>query len=1082
MAFNPFVTFQRNRRFWMAGILLICMISFVFFGFKGGCDERTGRIFGGSGPTVASIDGRNITRRDLDELRTQRKLANTYMKACADQAYKNVSKEWYDQSKATDDKDVEGRPRRLAMLMKMRETLGIRKARPLYFEGGLKFDDLLEFKLWQAEADRLGIKIERGDVQFLFNREFFIFPGKQFPLADVELTRLQHEARQEHREASDEYFFRAVAEEFRVKIAQYALLYSQPYSLLYNAKRRPLEYEPKYLDADVPDETRAPLTLAQVWDHFKATRSEFGVTLIPVPVQGFASKIKEPDDLQKQAFFNDNKNESFDPASDKYGMQMPPQFKIEFLMADAKSPAYLSEAKFGLQLKATNPIALDALQSPLAAATRYMAVAQKQKMDLQGLSEAQSKRGRYEHLAALNTEVDYATPILTYMASRHPQAIASLIGACALPSMGPLGEGFNAEAGFLAWGTKKFPLEGSEITDEKTKTKTLTKVQPNYDQERFGSKFKNDVNHKDYQEYQPGELEIAFNSEERRRLPVYRDHFAFAMSMSAAYATSMSPAILPLEAVPAFMTMDESRVLTIAQVFQESVYRRPPLTIETVQRDFDDMIVRRTAEQAAQRNILAAKQALDKAGGQDIAEDFRGQLKTLVPKYKLTYLPSPDKRGTFHDKHSIETAEEFAPLRESYLKYYHMINLFEGRDLKPETVLKPGDFSKLFQGTESFTAAAKYRVMPWPPEVKADNSRELKVINPRLLSGVPEEEKARFKSHIEDTKPGEAVPSLHLYKDAEQPILFWRTADRPALSLDNYKQIETLAKKYQSEREALEAKRQQQPKNSQLPPQIAELKKKEADLQRVRELIVEGFKVERARKEEALPKARDIAKKLVDVPIDRRSSQMKVQAAELAAEIAKLAGAEKLKTDVIEMNGLSSLHRDHLGDGAFDYSAPTLPKDTIVYPRDDAMQQILSLSDLKGPIKTGYAELDDLNKELFEEGQKIRERMEKNEKKKFPDAFVQVIANKPRKILYVAAITTRRGERDEDLPFKISMVYAPFPDNTKMPGMRDRFLDRTLEAEAATYRSEFVKSLQAAHDLTIVDREARAVFDGKDEK
>src|SRR5712692_43143 len=174
MAFNPFVTFQRNKRFWMAAILMICMISFVFCtGMRGDMSEKIPQLFGGRGPAAIEIDGRGISRRELDNLKTQRNLANTYMKQCAEFAFQFVSKKYFDETKDANVKDPENRDRRLGQLALMRSTLGLRKARPRYFESGVKFDDLVEFKLWQAEADRLGIYIQDRHLEMLFASEFF---------------------------------------------------------------------------------------------------------------------------------------------------------------------------------------------------------------------------------------------------------------------------------------------------------------------------------------------------------------------------------------------------------------------------------------------------------------------------------------------------------------------------------------------------------------------------------------------------------------------------------------------------------------------------------------------------------------------------------------------------------------------------------------------------------------------------------------------------------------------------------------------------------------------------------------------
>ena len=65
MAFHASHTFQKNRRFWMAAVLMICMVSFVFCtGMKGDMAERMGRLFGRSGPAIATVGGQNVSSRE----------------------------------------------------------------------------------------------------------------------------------------------------------------------------------------------------------------------------------------------------------------------------------------------------------------------------------------------------------------------------------------------------------------------------------------------------------------------------------------------------------------------------------------------------------------------------------------------------------------------------------------------------------------------------------------------------------------------------------------------------------------------------------------------------------------------------------------------------------------------------------------------------------------------------------------------------------------------------------------------------------------------------------------------------------
>ena len=89
MAFNPFTTFQKNRKFWMAAILMICMVTFVFCtGMKGDMSDRIIQMLGRKGPPVAEVGGHNVSITELYDLRTQRNMANQFMMRCAEAALK----------------------------------------------------------------------------------------------------------------------------------------------------------------------------------------------------------------------------------------------------------------------------------------------------------------------------------------------------------------------------------------------------------------------------------------------------------------------------------------------------------------------------------------------------------------------------------------------------------------------------------------------------------------------------------------------------------------------------------------------------------------------------------------------------------------------------------------------------------------------------------------------------------------------------------------------------------------------------------------------------------------------------------
>ena len=81
MAFNPFVSFRKYQKFWMATILLVCMITFVLCtGVGGDLSERLLNLFRGhQGKVWATLDGRSIYSDDFEKLKIQRNMINDFM-------------------------------------------------------------------------------------------------------------------------------------------------------------------------------------------------------------------------------------------------------------------------------------------------------------------------------------------------------------------------------------------------------------------------------------------------------------------------------------------------------------------------------------------------------------------------------------------------------------------------------------------------------------------------------------------------------------------------------------------------------------------------------------------------------------------------------------------------------------------------------------------------------------------------------------------------------------------------------------------------------------------------------------------
>jgi hypothetical protein len=445
MAFNPFTTFQKNQKFWMAAILMICMVTFVFCtGSRGDLWDAIGRGFKGTGPAVVTVAGRNYSQYDLSQLRDQRNVVNDYMRAGADFAVRNITDKLQQLSQAADAKDAKKKKEQddlKVQLGRIQLVLSERMRRPRYFEGGVKLDDLVEFKLWEGLADKLNIRLLPEDVRFMIRAEFFS-PNYEFihPQQLFEAERIA----MGHRDiGGSNVMFNALTREFRVRLARLAYM----------------EMRPGYLQGAIPipgtpTEQRVPVSLAQLWKVYQDKRSEFDVTLIPVHVEDFAKEIAQlkgpPTQGDLEKLFDKYKRNKFDPESPLPSFETPEEVRAEFIMADPTVPIYVAATQAVTLLQQAMPAGAAGLQSPLVTAGRVGAFgAARQKLAADVLEGMGGLKFRdFGGPSLLSGDIDW--PLAAHLASRDPRAIASLVGGITGSIGVPALPGAMAWSGFLA--------------------------------------------------------------------------------------------------------------------------------------------------------------------------------------------------------------------------------------------------------------------------------------------------------------------------------------------------------------------------------------------------------------------------------------------------------------------------------------------------------------------------------------------------------------------------------------------------------------------------------------------------------
>lgn len=844
MAFNLYAGFTKYKRVWMAAILLLCMITFVLCtGVSGDFSDIVLRAIGGRrGTVVASIDGANIYREDIEKLKKQRKVANSFMLSSARHMIDSIN----DRLKNTKEfeKTDEGKEA-LTRLQVARQVLTLKTKNTNFFGTGTKIDDLVDFRMWLAEADRLGVFLTPENVVGSIKEPGLIEMDLVKRLATIGMSREQiqqidyqvfQEIRSNHGYDIDaQFIFKALENEYRARIAQLAASEYQ----LRTADGNVIKRVPP--QSGVPAElVRAPMTPGQIWDTYKDQRAEFDVVLLPIPVSVFTKEIAAPDKRALEDLFEKHKKTVFDPAADSPGFRKPNQIKVQWASADPLSPHFRQIARVSNTMAAF-PIGSFAPQMPMATAVRMLAGPAVTDFALD-VNYNSLSRGRYETAGYLQS--DLVGPIVAYFANKDPVAAALAVAL----SDSPMSIFGGVQAAYLT----------------------------------VGGKGKGDI------------IKESIPIEARRRVPQMTSLIisnAMPTGLNAAaqgYILSLIdarfPPRLPLPVVRDIVAKDQEDKQSIRWVRENMIFLKKRLE--------DDRVFGKSTQM---------QRELERFGPRKPGEKATGEYRDLGLEIGQT--------AQFHDRYNIHTAPELKKLKEAFERDYPKINLFEGRDLKPELKLSEGDFWKLFfDGTQSFSLAAsggKWQAKPWPPRVVPANAVELANLRGQSL-GLPEnviEEMLQMSQNRDKSNQ-----AISLFEFADRPFLFWKIDEM----------------------------------QSEIPDSLAEVEDK----------VVDGYKFLQAREKKALPLAEKLAVTLLSGNAD--------YATVLRGEAAKIG------QQVITLPRLAKLYSfEHFGQGPRIYKDYPLPKDMFSYPREDMVKQLLTLRDLQEPIKIGVTDIDNLNAALF---------------------------------------------------------------------------------------------------------------------
>jgi hypothetical protein len=376
MAFNPLHTFRKHQKVIFAALTIVCMLTFVLAG-----SSVTGRgdfmselmvLFGRGRSTtsVATIYGKTVEPREFVYLREQRKAASDFMELAIRQAQSKITFEifgprsqfdpntkarlkslgdfWtkavfqggeqflidqfnivqadltkdnrHAQAKLVGDfvamlqEETQRNLQPIDDLYRDEKVTSSALASRLYFGGSTSALGLLDFMVWRHEADRLGIQLTSADIDAEIKKATFGSLSRN----DYEMV-LRGLRRQHGGEIAID-ISAALAEEFRVRLAQLAILGFDPGSF-----------------SRVP----ALITPYEFYEYYRKNRTRVSIRFLDVPVKAFLKQVTEPPkDSDLQPLFDKYKDVEYSPAKETPGFKLPRRIKVEWVSTSANSDYY----------------------------------------------------------------------------------------------------------------------------------------------------------------------------------------------------------------------------------------------------------------------------------------------------------------------------------------------------------------------------------------------------------------------------------------------------------------------------------------------------------------------------------------------------------------------------------------------------------------------------------------------------------------------------------------------------------------------------------------------------------------------
>lgn len=396
MAFHPFRSFRKHQKTLLAILTIFIMFIFVLSFGQGDFFQRMPywvsswfrktEVAKTADNKDLTIHGKTVPLQELRELKQQRTLAIAALMHALAAKHKEIESEY---AKLQGKFDPDSNLRRAALDAERIQLIDAQVRNLKYFDKGPDLagysgpdlherldidyylrtalnigtrpgeiaqvlsqkqttDSLLDFLIWKQQADKLGIQFTEADIDQELKRQTLLSTG---------LASLKSALGQEYAKLDLAQLYEAVGDEFRVRLAQTALMGYEPSLPDESWLRSFLDPQLRSRPLD-PRQMPALFTPYDFWQFYKDQRSTAKVALLALPVEPFLDQVpKEP--LPPEELENELKNlydlyAKVEAAPDRSepGFLEPRRMQIEWLGGRADSAYYRRAADLTLAASA----------------------------------------------------------------------------------------------------------------------------------------------------------------------------------------------------------------------------------------------------------------------------------------------------------------------------------------------------------------------------------------------------------------------------------------------------------------------------------------------------------------------------------------------------------------------------------------------------------------------------------------------------------------------------------------------------------------------------------------------------------